>query len=195
MPKSKKKSWSQNSKRGSAIRRRERDNHQVQKVEPTHHNVDAFHYSHKFLIAVAKKALTACLETHHPECPAHPFDATGFLPTRLLDLEILERPKLILSADIKEDQDRRYICLSHQWGDPDLETRSAMTTTKGNLQSRLGGVDLWTLPKRYREAAMTCRLIGVRYIWIDFLCILQVSYHQPKKLLFEGIVILITTSG
>jgi hypothetical protein len=50
----------------------------------------------------------------------------------------------------------------------------AMTTVTENIQARLDGFSLWSLTARYEEAMMICHLLGVRHMWIDSLCIIQV---------------------
>ena len=84
------------------------------------------------------------------------------------------------TGDIGEPEgpDRRYACLSHQWGKPDDATKATMTTTLSTVNDRIKGVDFSNLPKRYQEAMMICKFLGIRYIWIDSLCIIQVSHSQ-----------------
>lgn len=135
--------------------------------------MEDFLRDHARLLEITKAALSTCLERHLPKCTCHPFDSTEFLPTRLLDLKIVDRPRLILTAE-SEIQDRRYIPLSHQWGTPDKAEKRAMTTTSETLESRMKGFDLGTLPQRYQTVIMVCHALEVRYIWIDSLCILQV---------------------
>jgi Heterokaryon incompatibility protein (HET) len=134
----------------------------------------AYRKSHETLLEFARTNLAACLETHQLRCPTQASCLTGFLPTRLIDLRAVARPKLVRSRSI-HSKDTRYACLSHQWGKPDMNARSVMTTLKSNLQSRLKGFRLENLPERYQEAMILCHLLGVRYIWIDSLCIIQVS--------------------
>jgi hypothetical protein len=53
-----------------------------------------------------------------------------------------------------------------------------MTTTLSTVNDRIKGVDFSNLPKRYQEAMMICKFLGIRHIWIDSLCIIQVSHSQ-----------------
>jgi len=161
------------------------------RLRPTTHNevetstllrIVAYRKSYETLLEFARINLAACLETHQSRCPTQASDLTGFLPTRLIDLHTMARPKLVRSRSIRS-KDTRYACLSHQWGKPDMNARSVMTTVKSNLQSRLKGFDLENLPERYQEAMIICHLLGVRYIWIDSLCIIQVSESRHFVLL------------
>jgi hypothetical protein len=79
-------------------------------------NIQQFGREYSNLIAITKTMLETCLDTHEPVCAKHPFNGSRFQPTRSIDLKDVERPKLVISSAIKS-QDRRYICLSHQWED------------------------------------------------------------------------------
>jgi hypothetical protein len=144
---------------------------------PPHSLIEKYSNNHETLLEITKKVLHTCLEEHQPTCPTYPFKSNEFLPTRLLDLEDLDRLRVIVTADTTI-KDRRYVPLSHRWGTPESAEREAMTTTYTNLARRLEGFGLSTLPPRYREAILICRAMDVRYIWIDSLCIIQV-YVQP----------------
>lgn len=135
--------------------------------------MDNFLRDHNTLLEITRGALSTCLETHQPKCSCHPLNSTGFLPTRLLDVENVDRLKLVLTAE-SDIQDRRYVPLSHQWGTPDEAERQAMTTISDTLETRINGLDIRTLPRRYQTVIMVCHALGVRYLWIDSLCILQV---------------------
>lgn len=177
MPKARKRKWAKKGKPSTMRLRRlrgtNRPNVSSQQAASLRNSREAFSQFHEGLIETTQKGLANCLETHVRDCPRHPFDSTGFLPTRLLDLNDLDRPRLVASTDI-DGQDIRYVCLSHEWGNPSGEEKLTMSTVTNNLQSRLQGTDLSTLPTRYQEAIMICQLIGVQYIWIDSLCIIQV---------------------
>jgi hypothetical protein len=178
MVKAREKRWSRKPKPSSVRLRVPETNHEDQRCPQqgdTADSIEIFRQAHESLIAITDKALVNCLQTHQRGCPAYPFDSTTFLPTRLLDLEQLETPKLVESAGITS-QDRRYVCLSHQWGNPDKEAKLAMATVTGNLQERRECINIWNLPRRYQEAMMICHFLGVRYIWIDSLCIIQVRH-------------------
>ena len=61
----------------------------------------------------------------------------------------------------------RYAALSHRWGS------SALTTTLANLQSRKKCIIWAELPKIFQDAIAITRQLGLRYLWIDSLCIIQ----------------------
>lgn len=91
------------------------------------------------------------------------------LPTRVIDVGSctgLQHPHLHAS----KGQSGRYIALSHIWGK--VET---LTTTTVNITERMQGIVLSKMPKSFRDAVIVTRRIGIQYLWIDSLCILQDS--------------------
>ncbi|KAI9645467.1 hypothetical protein NHQ30_006206 [Ciborinia camelliae] len=64
-----------------------------------------------------------------------------------------------------------YIALSHRWGP--LETM--VRTLKSTLLIMMTGIDFSKLSLGFQEAIELTRLLGVNYIWIDCLCIIQDS--------------------
>jgi hypothetical protein len=114
--------------------------------------------------------LKECL-SKHAECskPAE----RGFLPTRVIDVGSENDATVALcetkSFDIPQEG-RRFIALSHCWGKARL-----LTTTLETLDERLAGISLSSLPPVFRDAVIATRKLGVKYIWIDSLCIVQDS--------------------
>ena len=63
--------------------------------------------------------------------------------------------------------------LSHCWG-----TLKCLTLTTLNYKDLETGFKLIELPKTFREAIEITRNLGIRYLWIDPLCILQDSHKD-----------------
>jgi len=70
----------------------------------------------------------------------------------------------------------RYMALSHCWG----HSREGMTTTK-NLEAHMHAIDWAALPKTFKDAIITCRRLGIKYIFIDRLCIVQNSQSDWEE--------------
>jgi Heterokaryon incompatibility protein (HET) len=64
----------------------------------------------------------------------------------------------------------RWTALSHCWGDP--KNRPLMTT-RSTLKERLKGIPMNLIPKSFVDAVLLTKVISVRYMWIDSLCIIQ----------------------
>lgn len=120
------------------------------------------------------------LNTWLSDCHAYHFDcmqdgATRELPTRLLDVGASphhEEPRLIVTAERLELLDSThppYAALSHCWG-----TQGApLKTESDSLSDRMTSIPLSSMPRTYQDAVRLTRLLGIRFLWIDSLCILQ----------------------
>lgn len=62
----------------------------------------------------------------------------------------------------------RYVCLSYCWG----KSEFVMTTTE-TLESHRRGIAITSLPQTFQDAIRVCQALGVQYLWIDALCIIQ----------------------
>jgi hypothetical protein len=105
--------------------------------------------------------------------------AIEFVPTRLLQLQSDNRDTVKLVITDEHGVRERYCTLSHSWGPP---TMPFVTTTNDNLQEfKRDGIDVSTLPKNFRHAIDVARFIGMKYIWIDSLCIIQKDDGEDFK--------------
>ncbi|KAF4625468.1 hypothetical protein G7Y89_g12697 [Cudoniella acicularis] len=112
----------------------------------------------------AKEWVTGCTKSHNlcgtgPACP---------LPTRVLDLGTNESSS-IFKICVTQNRVARYICLSHCWGSHKTPT----TLIKDNLDSLVKGSLISGLPQTYQDAILVTKRFGIRYLWIDSLCIVQ----------------------
>ncbi|KAH8596832.1 heterokaryon incompatibility protein-domain-containing protein, partial [Bisporella sp. PMI_857] len=99
----------------------------------------------------------------HPAC----FQAAiPSMPKRLIDVGLANGSVRLCESKIRA----RYLTLSHCWG----EGQVAMTTTL-NFQDRCQEITMSSLSKVFQEAIKVTRFFGIRYIWIDSLCIIQDS--------------------
>ncbi|KIX95530.1 uncharacterized protein Z520_08650 [Fonsecaea multimorphosa CBS 102226] len=92
-------------------------------------------------------------------------DASPPLPTRVLDVNGQgDTIRLVETTD----QRGHYVALSHCWG---LSHR--ITTTKKTYADHREGIPLEDLPATFQQAVTITRELGVPYLWIDSLCIIQ----------------------
>lgn len=87
------------------------------------------------------------------------------MPTRLLDVGSSDDNLRIYTCD---GQPLKYVALSYCWGQ-----RLHESTTTQNLMARLEGFNANLLPDTHRDAIRLVRGLGLRYVWIDALCIVQ----------------------
>jgi len=113
-----------------------------------------------------------CLTTH-PNCLSYQNQPTSELPSRVVDVGPRDLPLSPCLYTATGTHTRgRYAILSHCWGP---NTSIISKTTKANLDSHHLGLDVSTLAKTFIEAIELTRGIGIRYLWIDSLCIVQDS--------------------
>ncbi|KAI3326456.1 HET-domain-containing protein [Xylariaceae sp. AK1471] len=97
------------------------------------------------------------------------------VPTRLIDLGEKDPQNVHLVEtqrnQISQVRHFRYIALSHPWGDK--AEHSHYCTTRQNITRHKAGIDIDVLPRTFKDAIQATRKLGVRYLWIDSLCIVQ----------------------
>jgi hypothetical protein len=93
------------------------------------------------------------------------------LPSRILDLDALNDPdKIRLWETHGTESYDSYVTLSYCWGsDPLFHVR----TTHSTMSSHLDSIDVNSLPQTYKDAIKITRHLGIRFLWIDSLCICQ----------------------
>jgi hypothetical protein len=90
------------------------------------------------------------------------------LPSRVLDVNASECPSgLKLITDTKSKV-ARFATLSHRWG-----TQKFLLATKSSLQQLKEGISFDDLSKTFQDAVVITRRLGIPYLWIDSLCIIQ----------------------
>lgn len=68
----------------------------------------------------------------------------------------------------------KYAALSYCWGDAgELKESPNLMTTKSTLGNHQDGLDISRLPKTLHDAVVICSALGIQYVWIDALCIVQ----------------------
>ncbi|KAK1966919.1 HET-domain-containing protein [Colletotrichum sublineola] len=113
--------------------------------------------------------IRSCLEhclANHQVCGAAKAQKAWF-PTRLIEVEG-PIARLIVT---KETPPRGpYVSLSHCWGGADI-----IKCTEKTFPELRKGILASDLPATFRDALSAIRSLGVAYIWIDSLCIIQDS--------------------
>jgi len=97
------------------------------------------------------------------------------MPTRLIDVSE-KRPVLVDTSTLISPVP--YTALSHCWGQGHHPLSS---TTSRTLQDFQNGIDLFDLPKTFRDAAEITRRLNLKYLWIDSLCIIQDSKEDWER--------------
>jgi hypothetical protein len=135
-------------------------------------------------IEVLRQWILDCDQEH--QC-LHSQD-TPFLPTRLVYVgkNGSERAHLVCQTDSLE-KETKYLALSHRWGTPPKEGQpnplegKIVCTYKNNIDRVSHGFDDSELPPMYLDAILIARELGIEYLWIDSLCIIQKDTEDWKE--------------
>ena len=90
------------------------------------------------------------------------------LPTRVLDIGASESGIVYLREQDVAPRVAPYAALSHCWG-----LSQPFTTITANFQLRKDGIRIAELPQSFRDAITMTKALGIQYLWIDSLCIIQ----------------------
>jgi hypothetical protein len=120
----------------------------------------------------AKSWLQACLDDH--DCPS---SAPGLLPSRVIDVSNSD-PNLLRLETPPSGTHERYAALSYCWGSG---YDGSYLTSAANLQERREGFSVDLLPRSIREAVRVTQRLGLRYLWVDAICILQGTDDVARK--------------
>lgn len=113
----------------------------------------------------------------HAECRIR----NRFVPTRLIDVRLpdgSENLKLLdtRQSGISNNVELEYATLSHCWG----QTKH-ITTETDTLKKHEAGIAFSELNQTFQDAVLVTRALGLRYIWIDSLCIIQHSVGDWER--------------
>ena len=117
-------------------------------------------------LRLARSWLDECINDHEGCSPYHGGQVT--LPTRVLDVSSQD-----VRLHISTDEVASYAILSHCWG-----SHRIITTIEENLKPRCSNIPFNELSKTFQDAIVVTRALGLMYLWIDSLCIIQDSAHD-----------------
>jgi len=124
-----------------------------------------FTHSLKDVSRLAQSWLENC-QSLHTHCPA--VEETA-LPSRLLSVsgdDEIPTVRLVETGGTVG----RYCALSHCWG---AEHKRPLRTKRDNYQQHLEDIGFERLPATFQHTVLLIRSIGIRFVWIDSLCIVQ----------------------
>jgi len=118
-------------------------------------------------IQILSKWISGCDGSHG--CFPQDLD---FVPTRLLDVGSTGSDHIRLAEKSQGERGpKRYLALSHRWGPPELHR--VFCTYTSNVTLFKQQIQITDLPRTFADAVQVTRSLGVRYLWIDSLCIIQ----------------------
>jgi hypothetical protein len=83
---------------------------------------------------------------------------------------------LYITSKERESRDLKWISLSYQWG-----YHQQLTLTTKNISQLCAAQPISVLPKTFRDTIYVARSLGVDYLWIDALCIIQNSVEDWNR--------------
>lgn len=126
--------------------------------------------------ALARSWINICTETHQ-NCEKRSFSSCR-IPRRLLDVtQVTDKVngvvRLVKSAEriSSGSQVLQYATLSHRWN----PTYNCFTFASNIYEHETQGIEMAQLPKTFSEACVAVKRLGLNYLWIDSLCIIQDS--------------------
>ena len=114
-------------------------------------------------LAFIRDRLEACHS--HEDCHS---SVSPLLPSRVVDISLTNND---IHLHETEGETGRYAALSYCWG----ERSFLLTAIVSNMESLKSHIPWQKLPKTIQDAIEVARMLGLRYIWIDSLCIVQNS--------------------
>ncbi|KAI2785159.1 HET-domain-containing protein [Daldinia loculata] len=131
----------------------------------------------------AQKQISGCLN-FHLEC-RQANKGVSFTPPRLINVSIGELGEdVVLEDGTSISPGSAYVTLSYCWGGYDPECM----TTADSLEENMRRIPWSKLPATFRDAVRFTRSLGVKYLWIDSLCIVQHDrrdWHRQAGLMWD----------
>ncbi|KAI0829171.1 HET-domain-containing protein [Hypoxylon sp. FL0890] len=111
-----------------------------------------------------QRQVSTCYESHS-RCRIR---GVPFLPTRLIYIAGgNDEVRLIDNSEVPPGA--RYVALSHCWG----KKLPECITTRENILDQKRNIPWDSLPKSFQESVIFTRRLGIDYLWIDSICIIQ----------------------
>jgi hypothetical protein len=145
--------------------------------------------------AFARELIADCLFMHVPSGICDP-PPDNDLPTRLIRID-LERDAFRLKLEERLDaQQLRWVCLSYCWGGD-----QPIKLTRDTREDFLECISFVTLPRTLQDAITVTSGIGMSFIWIDCLCIIQDDEEDKAReidrmpIIYNGACVTISASS
>lgn len=134
-------------------------------------------------LSLAASWLKDCMK-NHPNCQVEP---NAPLPTRVIDVgeAATREPYLFETSGLTGEP---YVALSYCWGywenHPPMKTVRKdvpQLKLKANYEAHKQAIKYTDMPKTIQDAVTICRRLGVRYLWVDSLCIIQHDQEEWER--------------
>ncbi|KAI0502941.1 heterokaryon incompatibility protein-domain-containing protein [Xylaria bambusicola] len=129
------------------------------------------------IMHMLRNTIDECLYSpEHVHCRMGTDEEKPLLPSRVLDVGLLNDDDTALKLVMLPGQRAEYAALSYCWGGKqDFETRS------DTLDLNLKSIAYDLLPLTIQDAVRFTRALRIQYLWVDSLCILQDSQEDKDE--------------
>jgi hypothetical protein len=120
---------------------------------------------------LGKRWIKSCEK--HPFCQkARPHPDPSFRPTRLIKVTDPTNARLV---ETSEEETSAYLALSHCWGKPDAtgKTTFVVLDSRETMDAWTASIPVEDLAKNFQDAIRITFGLGLEYLWIDSICIIQ----------------------
>jgi hypothetical protein len=124
-------------------------------------------------IALVHLWIDQCASNH---AHGNPMSSGQWIPSRLISVGSAGEEYLRICTRDDIPAGRGYMTLSHCWGKLNI-----LKLTVENLGRLLKSIPFTELPKTFQDAISITRALGIQYLWIDSLCILQDSEDDGRR--------------
>ncbi|KAL3417725.1 hypothetical protein PVAG01_10735 [Phlyctema vagabunda] len=144
------------------------------RVEPRLNGRDSLLSSNSLSSSTDSELTRKCINSWVSECSSshkicfQTHDDPHWLPTRLVDVGTTAAPQIHLHISADHKERGSYLTLSHCWGG-----QPALQLSTANITSLIKGIEDEEIPKTFLDAIHITRQLGIRWLWIDSLCIIQ----------------------
>lgn len=112
--------------------------------------------------------LQLCNPEQHPRCYSN---ASAYkMPTRLIDVREDNNLRIVTIATVHPGEKHPYVALSHCWGKTNF-----LNLDSNTAEQLYTGFSETLLPRSFQDTVAVARRLGIFYLWIDSLCIMQDS--------------------
>jgi hypothetical protein len=99
------------------------------------------------------------------------------MPTRILEISLRENDDYSIRLHESNGQTAPYVALSYIWS----KKPQTFLTLLDNINERMQQIDAKNLPKTVMDAVRCTQGLGLKYLWVDSLCIIQDSDTDKAK--------------
>ncbi|CAM1509620.1 Fc.00g033590.m01.CDS01 [Cosmosporella sp. VM-42] len=122
---------------------------------------------------MARDWIETC-DDYHTACSAK---APATLPSRVLEISRAATENIRVRLRETNGEEGKYAALSYVWGDP----QNQYTTRHENLSRHLIDIPVSSLPLTVADAVLCVHQLGLSYLWVDALCIVQDDLEDKSQ--------------